>query len=692
MADRYDDRSDNDDSEGEPSVFDLFEAPPSSDPNSFGKIPVIKDNEVDLTDGLSDTERKAAADVEAAGLQHWTAPPTGQVPAILSEKDGKPGLWGDVAGPSWHGDDPTWSGPDLADVFADTDSVRLDQVDEEDDEEEDDEYRRPASSPARSRPVDQAPTAAPPLAAAPGRRPPPVERPTATDDRHGAPVEGPIEHASAPVPHLRHDPAPSPEPRPGANGDRDTWPTSPDHRSRPEARPTAQPATPSARSDRADRFPPAEAPGRTDLHTPGDRPAPAGPATSPDHRTQPGPGGPSDGRPHPNGTPGHLTEPDLTAPANGTSRVDRDPGDGATHPGDPDRPERAERSDGRRGPARAQRRSQLLNDDEPIPSIDDIEFAESPQRIRRPGERSGVRRADRAGADRSAAERADLDLDLDQIINDAERPGGRNLPMAILVGAALVGVLLAAIRFGPETTLLLVVVAAVAGVMELYNAMRLAGLRPANLLGIVGTAAAPAAAYYRGDAALPLIVGLTVVFGSLWYLVGADTERPVLNLSLTMMGIFWVGGLAAFAGLMLRADNGVELLLAAIIITVVSDTMAYIGGRAYGRRPFHPASPNKTWEGTTTGFLGAVFAGFAIGITELGTLWDGNLVPAIALGAVVGLLAPIGDLAESVVKRDLGVKDMGQLLPGHGGVLDRVDALLFALPGAYYLALVSGLI
>jgi phosphatidate cytidylyltransferase len=270
--------------------------------------------------------------------------------------------------------------------------------------------------------------------------------------------------------------------------------------------------------------------------------------------------------------------------------------------------------------------------------------------------------------------------------------GGRNLPQAIGVGLALAGLVLAAMWFGPYTTLLVVVVMALLAVLELYNAMRMAGLRPATLLGIVGTVAAPAAAYYRGDAAFPLIVALAVVFGTLWYLVGADTERPVLNLSLTILGIFWVGGLAAFAALMIRVDGGIELLLATIIITVASDTMAYIGGRAYGSRPFHHASPNKTWEGTITGFMGALFAGFAIGVTDMGTIWDGNLLPALALGAVVGVLAPMGDLAESVVKRDLGVKDMGTLLPGHGGVLDRLDGLLFALPGAFYLALVSGLI
>ncbi len=662
MADRYDnDRPDSESEEDGQSVFDLFEPPPPTDPNSFGKIPVIKDDEIDLTDGASDVERKAAADAEAAGLQHWTAPPTGQVPAVLSEKESKSGLWGDVAGPSWHGDDPTWSGPDLADVFADADAIRLDDyADDEDDEEEDEEFRRPAPvQQTPPRPVDrvQPPVVEPPLAAAPERREPPVrDWPTNGDhvETAGSPEVGPdsARPPARPIPRPRLDPAP--EPHPGADADRATWPTSPD------PRPRREPEAPSPEHQRA------EAPSRP-------RPDPRPDRAQPD-RAQPG------------AVPKRslLSSQDITAPGLQVPPPNQPPG------GNPERPS-------------------LFDDERSIPSIDDIEFADdqtaatgSQFEARLPTGRLGRG----AVEDRvPAAEVADGDFrdepyedyddydEFDGIEEEPRRSGaGRNLPMAIAVGAALIGVLAGALWLGPEMTLLLVVVLALVGVVELYNAMRLAGLRPANLLGIVGTAAAPAAAFYRGDAGMPLIVGLTVVFGALWYLVGADSERPVLNLSLTMMGIFWVGGLASFAGLMLREDGGLDLLLAAIIITVVSDTMAYVGGRAYGRRPFHPASPNKTWEGTITGFLGAVFAGFAIGAVGLGDLWDGNFFAAVALGAVVGVLAPIGDLTESVVKRDLGIKDMGQILPGHGGVLDRVDALLFALPGAYYLALVAGLI
>jgi phosphatidate cytidylyltransferase len=275
---------------------------------------------------------------------------------------------------------------------------------------------------------------------------------------------------------------------------------------------------------------------------------------------------------------------------------------------------------------------------------------------------------------------------------DDDDDGGRSFSQSLMVGIALATVVFVTLYFGPVPTVVLVGVLTFLAVLELFNSMREAGLRPATLLGLVGAVALPAAVYVRGDAAYPLVVGLAVVFGMLWYLTGADTERPVLNLGLTLTGVLWIGGLAGFAALMARAEGGIGLLLAAILITATSDSLAYIGGKAYGTKPFHTASPNKTWEGTITGFFGALFAGLVIGVTDLIPVFEGEFKSVIVLAAVVGVLAAVGDLAESLVKRDLGVKDMGTILPGHGGVLDRVDGLLFALPGAYYVAVVYQLI
>ncbi len=268
---------------------------------------------------------------------------------------------------------------------------------------------------------------------------------------------------------------------------------------------------------------------------------------------------------------------------------------------------------------------------------------------------------------------------------------GRNLVQATAVGVVLAAVVTVALWFGPAATAGLITVFGILAIMEFYDAMRHAGLRPASLLGMVGVASIQLGVYSQGADAYPLVLALTVVFGVLWYLVGADRERPVLNLGLTMMGLLWVGGLAGFGVLVVTQPDGAGLLMATVIITVASDTLAYIGGRSLGATPFHSVSPNKTWEGTIIGFAGALFFGLAIGLLDIFPIFDGSVSSTLMLAAVVGILAPMGDLAESMVKRDLGVKDMGSLLPGHGGVMDRLDGLLFALPGAYYVGLLFNL-
>ena len=141
--------------------------------------------------------------------------------------------------------------------------------------------------------------------------------------------------------------------------------------------------------------------------------------------------------------------------------------------------------------------------------------------------------------------------------------------------------------------------------------------------------------------------------------------------------------------MILNFTDGRELLIVTIAVVAVSDIGAYFGGKFLGKtffgdRVFHPASPNKTWEGTICGALAAVVA--AVVLTQIGlSTYSGSVTDGILLGLAIAMIAPLGDLAESLTKRDLGIKDMGTILPGHGGVLDRVDALLFALPAVFYL-------
>jgi phosphatidate cytidylyltransferase len=140
--------------------------------------------------------------------------------------------------------------------------------------------------------------------------------------------------------------------------------------------------------------------------------------------------------------------------------------------------------------------------------------------------------------------------------------------------------------------------------------------------------------------------------------------------------------MGSFAALLLSQPDGIGLLLGAVIATVAYDVGGLAVGRSMGTRPLSDASPNKTVEGLVGGMLVAAFVMIVWGLFGVAPL-DGPLV-ALKVGVFAILAAPLGDLCESLVKRDLGVKDMGSILPEHGGILDRFDALLFVLPATYY--------
>jgi phosphatidate cytidylyltransferase len=242
---------------------------------------------------------------------------------------------------------------------------------------------------------------------------------------------------------------------------------------------------------------------------------------------------------------------------------------------------------------------------------------------------------------------------------------------------------------GPGAAMGLVTLVIAAAAAEFYAAMQKVAYRPATLLGIVACAGMPLAAYWRGEGAIPLVLVLSVVFGLLWFLLAAEDVRPVPNLAVTLLGVVYVGLLGSFAALILQFPNGVGMLLGAIIATVAYDVGGLFVGSSAGRSHLAPAvSPNKTYEGLIGGMLMAVLA--AVVICGRFVPWD-HLGDSIKLGIVVAIAAPLGDLCESMIKRDLSIKDMGTILPGHGGILDRFDALLFVLPAVYYLARVANI-
>jgi phosphatidate cytidylyltransferase len=260
-----------------------------------------------------------------------------------------------------------------------------------------------------------------------------------------------------------------------------------------------------------------------------------------------------------------------------------------------------------------------------------------------------------------------------------------DLMTRVLTGVAIAIVALILLRLGrgPATVMVALIVGVAA--FELYEAFRRAGYHPATVIGLLGSVSIVGIAYTDGLEAFPLVAVLVVAFTMLWYMLEVVKARPIVNIAITLFGFAYIGVFGAFAGLLLSAPDGTGLIIGLAACAIAYDVFGYFIGSQFGRSRMSPhLSPNKTWEGLVGGMVAAIAVGAIIG-TVLAP-WNGKISHGIALGIVVAILAPIGDLCESMIKRDLGVKDLGTLLPGHGGVLDRFDAILFCLPAVYYLA------
>ncbi|HEY4928196.1 MAG TPA: phosphatidate cytidylyltransferase [Acidimicrobiales bacterium] len=259
--------------------------------------------------------------------------------------------------------------------------------------------------------------------------------------------------------------------------------------------------------------------------------------------------------------------------------------------------------------------------------------------------------------------------------------------LRIGTGVAVAVVALLAFKIGTVTSLILCLVVVTFSAGEAFAVLKRSGWRPATLLGLVGTISLMVGAYNKGIAALPLIMVLVTAFTLLWYLFGVERGSAVAGSAATLLVVGWVALLGSFAGLLLAPStfpdrHGIAFLLGAIIATVANDVGALVVGRWIGSRQLAPnVSPNKTWEGLAGGALASIL----VSTVAVGAIHPWTPANAALLGVVVAVVAPLGDLCESLLKRDLRLKDMGTLLPGHGGVLDRVDALIFVLPATYYL-------
>ena len=258
-----------------------------------------------------------------------------------------------------------------------------------------------------------------------------------------------------------------------------------------------------------------------------------------------------------------------------------------------------------------------------------------------------------------------------------------NLVLRVGVGVAVAVIAVVFFLLGPATTVGLVAVIAAIAAVEIYSALQKQGSHPATLLGIVACAAMPIAAYNIGERAFPVIMVLVVTFSLLWYLFGVSKTRAVIGVAMTVLGFAYVGVFAGFAGMLLAMPNGIGALIGVALCAIAYDVAGYLVGSTMGKTRITPhVSPNKTMEGLLAGMAASLVVGAAIGIGGLHP-WNG-FTAGLGLGFICAIVAPLGDLCESLMKRDIGVKDFGELLPGHGGVLDRFDTILFCMPAAFY--------
>ncbi len=261
-----------------------------------------------------------------------------------------------------------------------------------------------------------------------------------------------------------------------------------------------------------------------------------------------------------------------------------------------------------------------------------------------------------------------------------ERRGGRNLPVAIGVGLLLGGLVVGTLFVRKEAFVVLAAATSVVAVWELANAYRARRIRVPVVPSVVGAVAMLASAFVAGPEALFVSLALTCLAILLWRVL--DGGNPVRDVTAGVFTAVYVPYLTGFAILMLAADDGASRVLSFMVVVIASDVGGYAAGSLYGRHHLAPSvSPNKSWEGLAGSFVLAV----AVGVLAVSLLLDGAWYVGVLLGGATVVTATIGDLSESLLKRDLGIKDMGSLLPGHGGVMDRVDSLLPTAPVAYLL-------
>ena len=257
---------------------------------------------------------------------------------------------------------------------------------------------------------------------------------------------------------------------------------------------------------------------------------------------------------------------------------------------------------------------------------------------------------------------------------------GRNLPVAIGVGLALGAVILLTLYLLKPAFLAIVALAVGIGMWELVRALHDRSLRAPLIPLEVGLACILALAYTNGREAMTVAMMLTALAVVVWR-VAEGAEGMLADIGAGLLVLVYTAFLAGFAALMLAPSDGARRVTAFVATVVASDVGGYASGVLFGRHLMAPTvSPKKSWEGLLGSIAGCAICGAILFETLLprGHWWQG-----VIFGLAIVASATVGDLGESMIKRDLGIKDMGTLLPGHGGLMDRLDSLLPSAPVAW---------
>ena len=339
-------------------------------------------------------------------------------------------------------------------------------------------------------------------------------------------------------------------------------------------------------------------------------------------------------------------------------------------------------------PSSAGPRPEGFSNPDTVPAGPPVEM-QLPERRRPQFKKPALNRAKRSGSEAKASPGTPEETPKEASSSSA------SVTVRVVTGLGLGAVLVIAFLAGHIAVLVAVTLAILLATVEYYRLVRQehpggpkGGYRPAVIVGLIGTVGAVVGAYLKGPSAIVLVFSFTLLASFLWYLLGVLKAPVLANASITFMGVAWIGLGGAYAAAIIRplatgdARRGLAYMMSVLIVVAANDVFAYFGGMVFGKRKLAPKiSPAKTVEGLLAGGAGAVLAGALIA---------SHIHPVtMTLGAMIGLLAaiggPCGDLVESKIKREIGAKDAGSLLPGHGGMLDRLDGLVFVTPLVFYM-------